>query len=298
MSRPNFFIVGAPKCGTSAMNSYLRQHPDIFMPEIKELHFFGNDLNRGSASRYTEDEYQMLFQSSDSFKRIGESSVLYLYSKQAPYEIYDFSPEAKIIIMLRSPVDMLFSLHAELLFLGHEEITNFTQALEAEPERRAGRMLPESTLIREMLYYSEMAQFSEHVSRYFNIFGRDNVHVVLFDDFNRDVAETYRGVLEFLGVDKSFQPLFTRVNARKQPHSLALSRLLANPPSLLRRIVRASFGRPLRHRIATYLLHLNAKPVPHIGQKPELLQSLRRELQVDIDQLCELIGRDLSGWET
>src|ERR1051325_3379611 len=106
--RPDFFIVGAPKCGTTAMNGYLRQHPQIFMPERKDITYFGTDL-KFERSRISYDEYISLFQDANDALRIGESSVWYMYSKTAAEEIKSFSPSASIIVMLRNPVDMLYA---------------------------------------------------------------------------------------------------------------------------------------------------------------------------------------------
>lgn len=128
---PNFFIVGAPKCGTTAMHIYLRQHPEIFMPEKKESHFFGSDLNSQYFIRDRE-KYLSLFSEAKDVKRIGEASVWYLYSKQAAYEIKEFSPSASIIIMLRNPVDMLYAQHSQFLYNGNENIASFEDALNAE----------------------------------------------------------------------------------------------------------------------------------------------------------------------
>src|SRR3989339_415720 len=137
MRKPDFFIVGAPKSGTTAMCTYLKQHPEIFMPEKKESHFFGTDLN---SPRFIRDKkiYLSLFSKAKDERRVGESSVWYLYSKKAASEIKEFSPSASIIIMLRNPVDMLYSQHSQFLYNGNEDIACFEEALNAEQDRRRG----------------------------------------------------------------------------------------------------------------------------------------------------------------
>ena len=119
MRKPDFFIVGAPKGGTTAMNAYLGQHPEIFIAERKELHFFGTDLDF-SSPRITQEQYLSCFSEVQNEKRVGETSVWYLYSKQAAVEIKKFCPSANIIIMLRNPVDMLYSQHSQFLYNGNE----------------------------------------------------------------------------------------------------------------------------------------------------------------------------------
>ena len=117
MTKPDFFIVRAPKCGTTAMQDCLSQHPEIFMPEAKppfyrgkELHFLGSEL-RANRKIFTRDEYFSYFPKAKDEKRVGEATVWYLCSKRAAYEIKEFNPSSKIIIMLRNPVEMVYSCH-------------------------------------------------------------------------------------------------------------------------------------------------------------------------------------------
>ena len=111
------------------------------MPELKEPHFFGRDLY---SPRFIRDEerYLSLFYGAESHKRAGEASVYYLCSKRAAKEIKEFSPSACIIIMLRNPADMIYSLHSQRLYSGHENISDFEAALEAEEERKRGLRCP------------------------------------------------------------------------------------------------------------------------------------------------------------
>src|SRR4051812_43170535 len=108
------------------MNAYLDQHPDIFMGE-KELHFFGNDLK--IKSRITEEEYLSKFINAGNAKIIGEASVWYLYSASAAAEIKAYSPDAKIIIMLREPVELMYSMHSQHLYDGNEDVADFSGAI-------------------------------------------------------------------------------------------------------------------------------------------------------------------------
>ena len=138
MRRPDFFIVGAPKCGTTAMNDYLKDHPELFIPARKKLHFFGSDLELRRSRRITTQEYLSYFALARAEKRLGEASVWYLYSQRAAAEIKAFSPAARIIIMLRNPVDMMYSMHSQRLYSGKQDIRDFAEALEVEEERRQG----------------------------------------------------------------------------------------------------------------------------------------------------------------
>jgi len=300
MKRPDFFIVGAPKCGTTAMNAYLQAHPQIFVPDRKEIHFFGTDLE--NASRPTEQEYLAYFQGVKDEQRVGEASVWYLYSQQAAAEIKRFSPQASIVIMLRNPVDMLHSLHNQMAFNGHEDIRSFEEALGAEPERKAGKRIPRTAgwrnvpFCRPHLYYSEVARYSEQVERYFDEFSRENVLVILFDDFRRDAAASYRQTLQFLGVDEAFQPDFKVINASKQPRSRLFQKLLLNPPRAIANAIQAVTPARLHRRLFVGLQQFNTEYVPRSPLDPQLRERLQQVFRADIDRLGQLLKRDLALW--
>ncbi len=141
---PDFFIVGAPKCGTTAMTDYLGQHPEIGMCAQKETQHFATDLYprfeiRSRHEWLTQDEYMKLFEGAQNRKRLGEASVWYLYSSAAPREINEFSPAADIIVMLRNPLQALPSLHSQFVFMGIEPVEDFERALDLDEERERGR---------------------------------------------------------------------------------------------------------------------------------------------------------------
>lgn len=138
MTRPNFFIVGAPKCGTTSLYEYLRSHPQVFMPEKKEPEHFSDDLDwRNVMLRHRvadRDDYLSLFDPAPAHAAaVGEASTWYLFSEAAAGAIHDFNPEARIIIMLRDPVKMMYSLHGQFLKDCNEVIEDFAQAIAAEP---------------------------------------------------------------------------------------------------------------------------------------------------------------------
>ena len=219
MVKPNFFIVGAPKCGTTAMYTYLDAHP-VFMPDRKEPHFFGSDLEHLPIDARSRDEYLGLFAPAGDKKRIGEASVYYMISHTAAQEIAAFNPAAHIIIMLREPVDMLHSLYHHLLYSGSETEATFEAALAAEPDRRAGRRLPTvaaaiAVLPRNRgLYGTGRALFQRLLG--------DAVHVILFDDPARH-RRAVPGCAGVPGHRPGFQPDFRRVNEsrRSQPAGFA-----------------------------------------------------------------------------
>ncbi len=295
-TKPNFLIVGAPKCGTTAMNDYLAQHPDIFIPEIKEVHFFGRDLHITKGALRDEAAYRGLFDEVQE-SVAGEASVWYLYSKTAAQEIHAFNPDMKIIVMLRNPPDMLYSQHSQFLYNGNEDIEDFREALAAEPDRKAGRRIPPSAHLVDGLFYSETVKYAEQLGRYIDTFGRERIHVILYDDFRTDLEGTYRGVLAFLGVREDFVPEFAVINPNKRARSKLLRDFVQEPPESLKRLSRFFFPRALRQRVMKGLDKANIR----YEARPPLEPTLRRELEVrfapEVAKLEVLLGRPLP-WQS
>ncbi len=306
-AKPNFFIVGAPKCGTTSLHEYLQRHPDVFMPFYKEPHYFGSDLE-GSRFRQFRDQperYLKLFRDARGEKRIGESSPWYLSSRRAAEEIHAYDPQAKIIIMLRNPVDMMYSMWSQFRYSGNEQIETFEEALDAEPERRQGERIRRAAHCISGLYYRDMARFSEQVGRYFDLFGRENVKVVIFDDFKSDTASVYRDVLDFLDIDTGFQTTFDIVNPNKEVRLEWLQRLIVSSGFSLmllkdrltylattHALVPISYRtRAVKGVIAVYTKYERRSPLT-----ADLRERLSREFQSDIDKLSSMLGRDLSHW--
>lgn len=306
-AKPNFFIVGAPKCGTTSLHEYLQRHPDVFMPFYKEPHYFGSDLegSRFRQFRAQPERYLNLFRDARGEKRIGESSPWYLFSQRAAEEIHAYDPHAKIIIMLRNPVDMMYSMWSQFRYSGNEQIETFEEALAAEPERRRGQRIRRAAHCVSGLYYRDMARFREQVPRYFDLFGRENVKVVIFDDFKSDTAAVYRDILEFLDIDSGFQTSFDIVNPNKEVRlewlqksivssgfSLMLLKDRLTYLATTHSLVPISYRtRAVKGVIAAYTKYERRSPLT-----ADLRQRLAREFQSDIDKLSDLLGTDLSHW--
>lgn len=293
--RPDFFLVGAFKSGTTAMYEYLRQHPQIFMPFHKEPMFFGADLSHHYA-RMSPVEYAALFEAARPGQRIGEASTWYLYSTSAAREIAEFSPGAQIVVMLRNPVDVMYAQHSQLRFRGDEPIADFGGALEAEPARRQGKRLPPPPTRPETLFYRHSVRFADQLERYFDVFGRDRVHVALFDDLLADTPATYRAILGFLGVDPAFRADFAVRNENKRVRLGMVQRLLYNPPGPLRAAAARLRRYPAVHQAREAMLRLNSRAVRRQPMDPQLRRRLLDGLAPEIDRLGAMLGRDLSAW--
>lgn len=298
MRGPEFFIVGAPKCGTTALTAYLAQHPEIGMCARKETQHFATDMRerlavKSGSRRLSEQEYLDLFAPVQDRRLLGEASVWYLYSRAAPHEIHRFMPEARIIAMFRSPVEMLPSLHSEFVYVGLEPEEDFTGAL-ALDARREREGTPQGFPPHS---YRAAVRYAEQLRRYFDAFGRERVHVIIYDDFRADTAAAYRRTCEFLGVDPEFEPEIEVVNPNKEVRSSMLRGLLRRPPEPARRVLHRITSQRARVAVGQAIKRWNTRfaprtPVADAGVKAEL----RRIAEGEGRKLGKLIGRDLSAW--
>jgi hypothetical protein len=296
MTRPDFFIVGAPKCGTTSLHQYLRQHPQVFMPLVKEVKYFGADRQPRHTPKLTLKEYLALFQAAPAGVRVGEASVGYLRSSTAAKEIAAFSPGAQAIVMLRDPVEVMHALHSELVFLGVEDLPDFSEALAAEPDRKAGRRIPPNINNPRGLFYREAVSFAEQVERYVDALGREHLHVIVFDDFKADTAASVRDTFRFLGVDDSFAPVLDVANPSKVARSRIAQCVLSSPPGWMRTIARSLVPRTTRKRAYRAAMRLNARSQARAVMDPDLRRRLTAELAPEVERLSALVERDLTHW--
>ena len=276
------------------MNNYLAEHPDVFMAK-KEIHYFGSDLKL--KERLTESAYLDLFEQATGKKIIGEASVWYLYSKTAAKEIKQFSPGAKILIMLRNPVDFIHSLHSQHLFDSNETVQDFETAINLDAERKKGNKLPFSLDFFELPSYIESALFAEQVKRYYDVFGKENVKVILYDDFVKDTAGTIADTHHFLGLENINTGNLKVINPNKQTRFFFLHQMIKNPPEKLRKVMRTILPfKALRYYIMLYLLRWNVRFKKRAEMSEELRLRLKKVFDEDIRLLGEIINRDLSAW--
>lgn len=294
---PEFYIVGAPRCGTTFMFDALGLHPRVFVPWRKEPNFFCRDLDSGSyldSISFMRDpaDYQALFANAGRDQLAGEASTWYLYSSVAADRIKAVRPDARIIAMLRDPVDMMYSLHGRRRF-GGTEVLSFVDALAAEEDRRHGRQLPPRPRNVAGLLYREVARYAPQLERYLRCFDRSQVHVIIFEDFRADPAAAFAGVQRFLELDPIPLPATAPVNISTRRRSDRLERLALHP-----RVVRAGrvlLPHALRRRVGPILDRVNAVPDRREPLDPDLRGRLVEQLRPDVDRLSQLLGRDLEA---
>lgn len=319
-SLPNFiFIVGAPRCGTTTLADWLRQHPRICFPFVKEPHtFLQHDLRAlgdEALRSFIEREYLERFYGGCGGDRDTgvDGSVSYLYVPDMLLPSLRLWPNAKFVIAVRDPMTMLPSLHARLRYTGDETIERFEDAWAAIPDRAAGRRIPRSCLDPRWLRYDEAGRFGSYVEQFVEAFGRERCFVSLFDDLVADPASHYRRLTGFLGLEP-----FAGTDFSPKRESMGfrlgwLQRLLKRPPALARDYLA---GKQFRQRarqiedaaapddavtetifsLRKRLLRWNRVPLARSPMPVALQQEIRDRLEGEIAKLSAFLGRDLSHW--
>ncbi len=300
MRLPNFLIIGAARSGTTSLYRALNQHPQVFMSPLKEPGFFayggqlcdfyyhvGNSNVRVVIVTDLE-EYAKLFQGATDELAIGEASTDYLYNPtgSAPERIQHYIPDAKLIAILRNPVQTVYSHFLYGIQLGLEPLDDFEQALQVEDERIRNNWGP-------FYHYQRKGFYGRQLKPYFDRFGREQIRVYLYDEWAGDSTRTLKDVFRFLGVDDAFAP-DTAAKARESglPRSGELHRILTTH-NRIRSLARQLLPQAVRGRVRLALLNRNLT-------KPQLAAETRWHLieqyRDDILELEVLIERDLSHW--
>ncbi|MEM9413929.1 MAG: sulfotransferase [Planctomycetota bacterium] len=293
MPEPNFFIIGAPKCGTTALSDYLRDHPRIFMPVYKEPHFYNTDHPkiRGFKDR---DKYLALFdEAGDAYDAVGEASIHYLRSEEAVPNILEHHPDAKFIVMVREPVAFLRSWHNQLLYSLMENEKDFAKAWALRIERRTGKSIPVSCPHPMLLDYEAAASFGAQVERLLSHVAKEQVLFIRFEDFIADNRKWYLAALDFLGVPDDGKTEFARSNPAHQNRSRLGGWVLDRGYKTLSRINPFAQGNPIRS--AAKKLLMLAKQSNTTYHRPEPIpDALATEivglLREDHAKLADLTG--------
>lgn len=264
---PSFFVVGAARSGTSSLHHYLGQHPDVFMSSVKEPTYFALAHLQGvrlpsntpyeAGLIYDWKEYTSLFAGAGAASAVGESSTWYLHSPEAPAAIRKHVPDARIIILLRHPVDRAYSHFRLYRRGGFERIGTLQAALRAEPRRRR-RGWPVH------YQYSHWSRYAEPLGRYYDLFPPHHIRLYRYEQLRDDAPGLIADAFRFLGVDPSISiDSSQRLNAAP-----------AVEPNLVAR---------LRSR-------------GDHGLSPRLRRRLARDYMVDLDAVDHITGQDFSSW--
>jgi len=292
---PDFFLVGAPRSGTTALCNYLRTHPEVFVSSPKEPTYFGRDLQ---PKRYpTLESYLELFCDVGEAVRVGDGSVAYLASEFAAEEIHAFNPQARIMILLRNPVDMVFSLHRKHYLMGIEPCRTLEDALAAESGRLAnGTGVPEG-VCPKVIALRYRAHYAPQIQRFLDVFPASQVKMFLFDDFQANPARSFGECCHFLGVREDILPKCGPHNVGREVKCASWHEFLTRTPRWGQFLARAVVPFPgLRRRAQRFLLRKNhCEGKPH-EMSNELRNQLKREFAPEVTELSKLVGWDLSHW--
>ncbi len=294
---PDFFIVGHPKCGTTALYEMLRRHPQIYMPELKETRFFARELHPRSPQSHPDSlaAYLALFESAEPQQRLGEASPSYLRSHAAARRIAELRPDARIIAIFREPASFVRSLHMELLRDHVETEADLGAALELEAVRSQKDELER----HPGLVYSEYVRYVEQLGRYAAVFGPEQIMVIIYDDFRRENDATLAAVLRFLGVDGSLAAEPIEANPTVRVRSVRLYRLLQSlylgkggPAAAVKWTIKALTPRRLRRHA------LDAFRRQVVYGKPDspderVTRELKLRFKPEVVALGEYLKRDL-----
>jgi hypothetical protein len=295
---PTFLIVGAARSGTTALYTFLGRHPGIFAPRLKEPQFFafrGQTLSfRGPGDDETinrrgvtdEATYRALFAGARPDQQVGEASVSSLYYPQAPLEIGRCIPDARIVVILRDPVERAFSNYQYMLATVREPASTFSEALAQEEERVRGGW-------QHIWHYRRLGYYHTQLKRFYEVFRREQIHVLLHEDLLDNPRETLGSLCAFLGLTPMASIDTARpINVSGRPRSPALARFLVRS-SPLKRAVLALVPTTVRVRLVgtlrTNLLQRETIPAAVAAE-------LRREYRPEIVALENLIERDLGSW--
>jgi len=293
--KPNLFIVGAAKSGTTSLQRYISKHNDVFFCKPKEPRFFSSKYNnfphngQGDyiADNFTikeESKYIDLFKSVKSEKIIGEASVDYLYYYKTAYDIKKYSPNAKIIITLRNPVDRAFSAYVHLLGSNREDLT-FEEALTQERYRMEKNY-------EFIWFYKDVGKYYQQVKIYLEVFGEENILIILFDEMKKDIKNIMKKITFFLNINTDFsidEPI--KYNLSGIPKNKTMNMILKNRQ--LQHLAKKIFPSRIVRKMGYKILEKNLR-------KPILAEKTRSKLidyfSEDIISLQDLMGRNLSPW--
>lgn len=297
MIMPNFLIIGTQKAGTTSLYYYLKDHPQIYMSPIKEPGFFafegekpqfcGPGDQEAYRSAITEIEaYYNLFKDTSNEIAIGEATTWYLQSPKAPERIRCYVPKAKLIAILRNPVDRAYSAFFHAIRDNRETLSDFAQALLEEDKR-----------IKKdwgfLWRYKHMGFYATQLKQYFKQFDNNQIRVYLYEDFKNNPNEILKDIFSFLNVDETFTPeVLTHDNISGIPKSKILDTFLSqkNP---IKKFFKPLIPSRVRKQIVNQLKMQNMV-------KPECPLEVRLKLgevfREDILELQKLLQRDLSTW--
>jgi hypothetical protein len=294
---PDFVIVGNQKSGTTALFTYLGEHPGIAVSRWKEPCFWSPDVRR--KEKVTDRaEYLALWDGAPEGALRGEASTSYILSEVAIPAIRRENPHARFIVMLRNPVDMAAALHSEILNSYQEDVGDFERAWRLQERRLRGEAIPPECFNLDALQYERTCAIGSLLERFFATVPEGHRTTVVFDDLVRDAGSVYRHVLDFLGVEDDGRSRFDAVRANRNLRSPSLARVHRSMPRRLGPLYPPARAAAQAVGLSPSRLvnRLNVRPGPRRPLRPEFRAELAETFQPEVAKVEALLGRDLSHW--
>lgn len=303
MVNPNFFIIGAPKSGTTALAHYLAGHPNVFFSSPKELFYWSDDhpVARTRHNVFNVDQYLAYFRSADPSRHsvVGEGSTNYLQSRTAVKNILEFNPQSKFIVLLRDPVEVAYGMHGELMRHYFEDVSDFREAWSLQDVRREGKQIPKGSVMVNQLQYEDVVNYADQMHRFFELVPASQRRVFLFQQFARDTRSVYAETLELLGLPDDGRTEFPRVNEARQYRSGLIGKVYQNPPAILEpmmkrfRVWYSGRSDSWKESVAKML----SRKEPRKKLDPDFESELRNRLTPMVEKLEHILELDLSAWK-
>jgi hypothetical protein len=300
MPLPDLYLVGAPKAGTTTIARWLSRHPEVYWSVPKEPYYWATDYPRMRAHYGfdTREAYERLYASKPALRARyrGDGSTTYLYSETAVPAICEAVPDARFLVGLRNPVDLVISYHRTQLIALNEDEPDFAKAW----HRHLDGVLPDADPLDEkLLDYPRVGRIGAALEQLLRVVPRERVHVVVFDDLVRDPEEAWHALASFVGIDPTHVPSFGAINpSDKAARWPALRRLTHRPPPALAPGVRwlRQWSRTTRTPGVATIKRRMWRPEPRPTVRPQERRELTEFFKADVELLSEILRRDLGHW--
>jgi hypothetical protein len=296
---PNFLLIGAPKAGTTAIYHYLKQHPEIFMSPVKEARFFGDEGVKSVTAIRDLEKYKALFQNVTTQKIWGEATPDYLCSPSAATQIKTIIPEAKLVAIIRNPVDRAYSHYIYMSRIIRHQVSNKQDLPKYIEYKKLVDKTPKPLNIPPIsdendFLYLRPSLYAEDLKRYYQLFGKDKIQILLYDDLKANPVKTMHSIFYFLGVDPEFVPDVTQKhNITGVPKNEFLDEILISS-NWIKTMAKLFLPKKIRISVASSMYKANIKPYDSLDTTTRSI--LMEVFRDDILQTQDLIQRDLRSW--
>jgi hypothetical protein len=297
-----FFLLGAPRCGTTFLSKMLARHPEVCFSKPKETHFFTRQRPGRPIEEVRRAFLKRYFLHLDPAHRIlGEGSPTHLYAPEVIQRLLALDPVTRFLVAVRNPLEMAPSYHGRLLYTLDEDVRDFAEAWSLQEARARGERIPRRCRDPRLLQYREACSLGQQVENLFKTVGRERCHLVVFDDVAARPERVYRDVVAFLDIDPTAPPRFATRNPHREVRSRWLQRFLTNPPPVVAAWAGLwegrGWGRPRWLReTQRRIKHHNTRKSERLPLSEEMAGVLRAAFANDVDRLSSLLERDLGHW--